>query len=94
MNNDDVLKSDITHDRIDHFSYPFCPGLEMKQLPLSPGGPIFKFCGRMGRHVDGGISPHGCNLQDDFRFLAGGSSRNENWREEKTSWLISGSPKR
>ena len=49
MNNDDVLKSDISHDSIDHFSYPFCPALrfEMKQLPLSPGGPIFEFCGRM-----------------------------------------------
>ena len=47
MNNDDLLKSDITHDSIDHFSAPFCPGLEMKQLPLSPGGPIFEFCGRM-----------------------------------------------
>lgn len=43
--NNDVLKSDIAHDSIDHFSYPFCPGLEMKQLPLSPGGPIFEFCG-------------------------------------------------
>lgn len=80
MNNDDVLKSDITHDSIDHFFYPFCQHyastLRNEATPLESWGSNLRILWfRMGRHGDGGISTHGCN-------------------EEKHHWLTSGSPKR